>query len=124
RPLGFHRAVQRHPSGGVGDVLNLAGCVAQAPAADAGGEKLRVSIRAVERAVTSSSHCITNHATSQGRAMFFIILLVTESPLYVEIEDGYGREAVRAAVLRSCGVGRRCRVGWGASVRRTMSRAR
>src|SRR6266550_8833501 len=81
------------------------------PFGQAGGEKLPVSIRAVERAVTSSSHCITNHATRQGRAMFFIILLVTESPICVEIEDGYGREAVRAAVLRSCGVGRRCRVG-------------
>src|SRR5213594_2484023 len=45
---------------------HLVGCVAQAPASDAGGEKLPASIRAVERAVTSSSHCITNHATRQG----------------------------------------------------------
>ena len=35
----------------------------------------------------------------RGRAKVFIILLVTESPIYVEIEEGYGREAVCAAVL-------------------------
>src|SRR4029077_7755259 len=56
RPLRFHCAVQRHPSCGVGDVLNLAGCVAQAPAADGGAGKLP----------KKSSHCIMNHATRQG----------------------------------------------------------
>src|SRR5256884_8408253 len=86
-----------------GGVVNLAGCVAQAPAADAGGEKLPVSIPAGERAVTSRAHCITKHATRQGRAMVFIISLVTEAPIYVEIEDGYGGEAGRAAGLWSGG---------------------
>jgi len=55
-PLRFHRAVQRYPPCGVGDVLNLTGCVAQVPAVDRGAGKLP----------KSSSHCITNHATRQG----------------------------------------------------------
>src|SRR5438093_935021 len=64
------------------------------------------------RASNATNARIISAATSvRGRAKVFIILLVTESPIYVEIEEGYGREAVRAAVLRSWGVGRRCRVG-------------